>query len=156
MTERRQPLPLDPMTVEPRLGSTYPGDLRKINEGREKRALGDAVGLDGFGVNLVTMPPGCWSAQRHWHSHEDEFVYIVSGRLTLVTEAGEQELTAGMVAGFPAGVEDGHCLINNSDEVATYLEVGGRLPDQDSVVYPDVDLAVGPGRVFTDKAGKPV
>ena len=146
---------LDPNSVEPRIGSSYPAPFRASTERREKRALGDGLGLSQFGVNLVTLPPGTASALRHWHSHEDELVYILSGSLTLVTEAGEQVLGPGMAAGFPAGVADGHCLVNKSEAVASYLEVGTRVPEQDRVVYPDHDLAVAPGRVFTNKAGEP-
>ncbi len=106
---------VDPATLPPRRGSGYPEPFQTAVEGRIKRALGDAFGLTQFGINLVEMPPGCWSSQRHWHSHEDEFVYVVSGELVLVTDAGEQPMRKGMVAGFPAGRADGHHLINRSD-----------------------------------------
>ncbi len=106
---------------------------------RAKRALGDAFGLSRYGVNLVDLSPGTWSSQRHWHTHEDEFIYVISGHLTLITDVGEQILTAGMVAGFPAGDSDGHHLINKSDETASYLEIGDRNT-QDEAFYPDIDL----------------
>lgn len=154
MSDRKQPPAIDAMTVEPHSGSSYPEGFRETTEARVKRRLGDALGLTGFGINLVTMAPGCWSAQRHWHSLEDEFVYVLSGRLTLVTESGEQELGPGMIAGFPAGVADGHCLINKSDQPATYLEVGDRI-EADAVAYPDIDLAIPAGGGFTNKAGEP-
>ena len=155
MTSDRQGPVLDPLSLEPRLGSSYPEPFKASTAERIKRRLGDVLGLRSFGVNLVHLPPGSASALRHWHSHEDEFVYVLSGRITLVTEAGEQVLGPGMVAGFPAGVADGHCLVNRSPETASYLEVGERRPEEDSVVYPDVDLAVAPGRIFTTKAGEP-
>ena len=120
-------------------GTSYPEDFAGPVQNRNKRAMGDHFGLTHYGVNLVELEPGTWSAQRHWHTHEDEFVYVVSGELTLVTDAGEQVLTPGMVAGFPAGVADGHHLINRGDARASYLEIGDRRPD-DEVFYPDIDL----------------
>ncbi len=148
---------LDPLSVPARKGSVYRHPYREQLAGREKRALGDALGLTNFGVNLVALAPGDWSSPRHWHSHEDEFVYVLDGELTLVTDAGEQRLTAGMVAGFPAGVENGHHLVNRSDSPAQYLEIGNRSHD-DVAQYPDIDLVGrnGPGgRRFTNRKGEP-
>lgn len=133
------PAALDPATLPARTGSSYPASFRAAVAGREKRALGDALGLKGFGVNLVRLPPGCWSSQRHWHTLEDELVYLLEGELVLVTDAGEQILTAGMVAGFPGGRPDGHHMINRSSRDALYLEVGDRLAE-DEADYPDIDL----------------
>ncbi len=133
------PAALDPATLPPRTGSSYPEPFRDVVGAREKRALGDAFGLEGFGVNLVRLPPGCWSSQRHWHTLEDELVYLLEGELVLVTDAGEQVLMPGMVAGFPAGKPDGHHLQNRSGRDALYLEVGGRIAT-DEADYPDIDL----------------
>jgi uncharacterized cupin superfamily protein len=109
---------------------------------RFKRRLGDAVGLTRIGINQTTLPPGKESSMRHWHTHEDEFVYVLEGEVVLRTEAGEQLLQAGMCAGFPAGVADGHQLINRSGKPATYLEVSNRdSADSASYTDPDVDLA---------------
>jgi len=130
---------IDPREIEPRTGTGYPEPYRENVVARSKRALGDAFGLSRYGVNLVELSPGTWSAQRHWHTQEDEFIFVVSGELTLITDAGAQLLTPGMVAGFPAGESDGHHLVNRSDESATYLEIGDRNP-QDEVYYPDIDL----------------
>jgi uncharacterized cupin superfamily protein len=144
--------------VKPRTGSSYPDPFRKPVESRSKRALGDLFGLTNYGVNLVELPPGAWSSQRHWHTHEDEFVYVLSGELTLVTDNGEQRLTAGMAAGFPAGEANGHHLVNNGHSAAFYLEIGNRSRE-DAVYYPDIDLQVirnGDGKhVFTHRDGKP-
>ncbi len=148
---------LDPTSLEPRLGSSYPAPYRDACGAREKRALGDPLGLTQYGVNLVRLPPGALSSQRHWHTKEDEFVYILDGELTLITDAGEQVLTAGMAAGFPAGKADGHHLVNNSEAWATYLEVGSRR-DDDEVDYPDIDLSLvirEGALVFTHKNGEP-
>jgi uncharacterized cupin superfamily protein len=134
-----QPTSLDPTTLAPRSGSGYPEPYRAAVARREKRALGDAVGLSHFGVNLVRLPPGAASSQRHWHTAEDEFVYILEGEVELVTDAGAQRLTAGMVAGFPAGRPDGHQLVNRSARDAVYLEVGDRQAG-DEIDYPDIDL----------------
>lgn len=148
---------LAPLTVEPASGAPHPPPFTEA-AGRIKRALGDAVGLSQFGVNLVELPPGCWSSQRHWHTREDEFVYVLAGEITLVTDAGEQRLEAGMAAGFPAGKADGHHLINRTDRAATYLEVGSRRPDVDEVIYADIDLTLrirdGVAR-FETKGGEP-
>jgi uncharacterized cupin superfamily protein len=144
--------------VKPRTGSSYPEPFGKQVELRSKRALGDLFGLTSYGVNLVELLPGTWSSQRHWHTHEDEFIYVLSGELILVTDGGEQLLTAGMVAGFPAGESNGHHLINNGQAVASYLEIGNRHRD-DEVYYPDVDLQLtrdrDGGHVFTHRDGKP-
>ncbi|MCH8001834.1 MAG: cupin domain-containing protein [Proteobacteria bacterium] len=157
MAEKPGAPALDPEEVAVRQGSSYPEAFREPCRTRIKRALGDALGLNTFGVNLVTLPPGAWSAQRHWHSHEDEFVYLLDGALTLITDGGEQVLTAGQAAGFPAGKADGHHLVNKGTVPATYLEIGDRRRD-DAVTYPDIDLHLDPapeGRVFTNKKGEP-
>ena len=155
MAGRLKPPALDPAAVSAATGSAYPEPFRSRVATRRKQRLGDALGLKNFGVNLTTIPPGAQSALRHWHSREDEFIYIVSGELTLVTDGGEQRLTAGLCAGFPAGRSDGHCLVNRTDRDAVYLEVGDRKSDDD-VTYPDDDLAARAtpqGRRFTRKDG---
>lgn len=154
MSDKRLPV-LDPGTVEGITGSNYPERFKSPVAGRSKKKLGDALGLKNFGVNLTTLKPGVWSALRHWHTHQDEFIYIVSGELVLVTNEGEQVLTPGMVAGFPAGKADGHHLINRGNIDAVYLEVGDRTAG-DAVDYPDDDLAARAspvGRRFTHKDG---
>ena len=132
---------LNPSTLEPCTGSGYPEPFRAAVAGREKRRLGDALGLKNFGVNFTRLPPGSASSQRHWHSRQDEFVFIVEGEVVLVTDAGEQVLVAGMVAGFPANSSDGHQLINRSEKDAVYLEVGDRS-EGDTCDYPDIDMLV--------------
>lgn len=146
---------LDPKTVEAVSKTTYPEPYRKYVAGRTKRRLGDALGLADFGVNLTELPPGAWSALRHAHAREEEFVYILDGTVALVTDAGEQALGPGMVAGFPKGKSDAHHLINRSDKPARYLEIGTRK-EEDAVVYPEADLAVQPGRKFVRKDGSPI
>jgi uncharacterized cupin superfamily protein len=141
-----------------RCDSGYPEPFRSRVLPREKRALGDAFGLNSFGVNLTTLAPGSESSMRHWHSHEDELIYVLEGELVLVTDAGEEPLTPGMVVGFSAGVENGHQLLNRSDRPAVYLEIGGR-DQRDVARYPDVDLhceADADGRYrFSRKDGTP-
>jgi uncharacterized cupin superfamily protein len=132
---------LDPDTVPPRTTSTYPKIFRERVLPRDKRALGDALGLTRFGANLTTLFPGKESSMRHHHSHEDELVFILEGEVVLRTDEGEQVLTAGMCAGFPAGSKNGHQLLNRSERPARYLEIGGRDPD-DTATYSDVDLTV--------------
>ena len=156
MTRRLTPA-FKAMDAPARTGSGYPEPFRAQVAGREKRALGEAAGLANFGVNLVRLPPGSPSSMRHWHSREDEFVYVLEGEVVLQTDAGEQVLSAGMCAGFPAGVPDGHRLINKSKAVAVYLEVGDRDMG-DAVEYPDIDMrgrAKRAGFAFTRKDGTP-
>jgi uncharacterized cupin superfamily protein len=131
----------DAMTIEPVRGSDYPDPFKAAVAARERRRLGDAFCLGNFGVNLLRIPPGCASSQRHWHKKQDEFVYVVSGELVLITDAGEQPLTAGMAAGFPAGRPDGHQLVNRSERDALVIEVGDRTPG-DEVDYSDIDMMV--------------
>ncbi len=149
---------INPQEIEPRTGTGYPEHYQENVVARRKRVLGDAFGLTRYGVNLVELSPGTWSSQRHWHTHEDEFVFVVSGELTLITDAGEQKLGPGMVAGFPGGDSDGHHLVNNSGEPVSYLEIGDRNP-QDEVFYPDIDLLYGPNsegeHEFTNRDGVP-
>jgi uncharacterized cupin superfamily protein len=112
---------------------------------RENRRLAVVAGLTQFGVNLTRLPPGAWSSQRHWHSKEDEFVYLVEGEAVLVTDAGEEILRAGDCAGFKAGVRNGHCLQNRSDRDVVFLAIGSR-EDEDWCVYSDIDMQLLPGR----------
>src|SRR5882757_297111 len=143
MADRKPPhLPaIDPMTIEPRIGSDYPAPFDRPVAKRERRRLGEALGLTNFGVNLMRLPPGFASSQRHWHSRQDELVYVVEGEVVLVTDGGEQLLTAGKAAGFPAGRADGHQLVNRSSRDALLLEVGDRTP-ADEVDYSDIDMVV--------------
>jgi uncharacterized cupin superfamily protein len=147
----------EPAKVEGRRGSGYPEEFAHGIEGRIKRALTDAQGLTQFCDNLTTLEPGAMSSHRHWHVKEDECVYILEGELVLVTDEGERVLRPGMAAGFPAGVANGHHLVNRSAAPATYLEIGTRSKDEDAT-YSDVDMRAkkrdGTFRFFT-KAGEP-
>ncbi|MCZ2439568.1 MAG: cupin domain-containing protein [Burkholderiales bacterium] len=119
--------------------SNYPEPFASRMAGRVKRQLGDLFGLSNFGVNLTQLPPGSVSALRHAHSKQDEFIYVLEGTPTLITDTGSTQLAPGMCAGFKAGAGNAHHLINHTDTVVTYLEVGDRTPG-DSVLYPDDDL----------------
>ena len=148
---------LDPQTVKPRSGTSYPARYAGDVAGREKRVLGDTFGLTQFGVNLTTLAPGSLSAQRHWHEREDEFVLVVEGELTLIDDAGEHVLKTGMCAGFKAGVPNGHCLVNKSQAPATYVEIGTRSSEE-VAHYPDIDMLAtkADGKfVMTKKDGTP-
>lgn len=149
---------LDPALIEPKVGSGYPAPFNVSTAGRAKKMLTTVLGLTQFGVNITELDPDSATALRHWHSHEDEFVYVLEGEVTLVTDSGAQTLTRGMCAGFPAAVEDGHCIENRSGKPATILEVGSR-DDRDEGNYPDVDLHCKPNRYkapqFTRKDGTP-
>lgn len=112
--------------------SNYPASLAARFSGREKRPLGDAFGLTNFGVNLTRLAPGAASSLRHAHSRQDELVYVLEGRPTLVTDAGRAALAPGMCAGFKAGTGDAHCLVNETDEHVVFLEVGDRTPGDEA------------------------
>jgi uncharacterized cupin superfamily protein len=141
---RLAPPALDPADVPDKRGSMYPEPFRSRMGDRAKRRLGEALGLTRFGVNLVTLGPGGQSALRHWHTLEDEFVYVLEGEVVLVTNGGEQTLTAGMCAGYPAGKRDAHHFVNRSSSPVRYLEIGNRV-EGDNAFYPDDDLMWGFG-----------
>jgi uncharacterized cupin superfamily protein len=136
-------------------GVGYPPPFSEATADRIRQRLGNAGGIRDFGINLTHLPPGNWSSQRHWHSHEDEFVYILEGELTLVEDGGETILHAGDCAAFPKNSGNGHHLINNSETVAVYLEIGSRHPS-DLTTCSDVDMmsANADGR-FVHKDGTP-
>lgn len=136
---------IDIETAPRRDGTAYPPPYNAPCRERRRSKLGDAAGLTQFGVNLQRLPPGQWTSQRHWHSAEDEFVWILEGEVVLVTDAGEEVLRAGDCAGFKSGVVDGHHLQNRSDQIVLLLEVGSRRPDEDAVAYPDIDLKIDAG-----------
>jgi uncharacterized cupin superfamily protein len=137
--------------------TSYPEPFRQAVAGRIRKRLGDAIGLDQFGVNLTTLKPGAASAQRHWHAAEDELVYVLAGELVLCEEGGETVLRVGDAAGFKAGIANGHCLINRSGEAAVYLEIGTRSISE-QVEYPEIDLRLERderGVRFLHRSGEP-
>src|SRR5215216_4932465 len=146
---------IDLAAVPEHKGAGYPKPFDAPCASRTRRRLGDARGLQDFGVNLMTLPPGGWSSQRHWHSDEDEFVYVLEGELTLVEDDGKTPLTAGECAAFPKGTGNGHHLKNQSSAMAVYLEVGSRQPD-DLTTCSDIDMksSNADGR-FVHKDGSP-
>lgn len=146
---------LDVTSIPEQRGSGYPQPFDQQVGQRIRQRLGDAGGLTQFGVNLLQLLPGAWSGQRHWHSAEDEFVYVVSGELVLITGQGEQPMRAGDCAAFPANAPDGHQLVNRSDTVALCLEVGSRIA-ADRVDYPDIDMLFDPDiDGYTHRDGSP-
>ena len=144
---------IDLNAAKVRTGTSYPAPFDAPCLERTRRQLGDAAGLTDFGVNLLRLPPGTWSSQRHWHTVEDEFVYVLEGELTLVTDAGEEILRVGDCAGFKAGVCDGHHLQNRTDKDAVAIEIGSRKAE-DEGEYSDIDMRFGPDGFF-HKDGKP-
>jgi uncharacterized cupin superfamily protein len=143
------------ITVDAR--TNYPAPFDRAVVGRERKRLGNAAGLDQFGVNLTTLKPGAASALRHWHEKEDEFVYVLHGELVLIADDGETVLKPGDAAGFKANDRNGHHLINKTDRDAVYLEIGTRARHE-RVDYPDVDLMVvrdEAGMRYTHKNGEP-
>jgi uncharacterized cupin superfamily protein len=158
MPNDRKPVAVVAAEVAPRTKpSNYPEPYASKMAGRVKRQLGDVFGLTNFGINLTRMVPGSISALRHSHSRQDEFIYILEGTPTLVTESGETELRPGMCAGFKAGEGGGHQLANRSDGVVVYLEVGDRTTG-DHAFYPDDDIEAyleGGAWRFRHKNGEP-
>ncbi|HEV2443925.1 MAG TPA: cupin domain-containing protein [Steroidobacteraceae bacterium] len=147
---------IDLSAIKATLGSGYPAPYDEPCRQRKRLRLGDVAGLTQFGVNLLRLPPGVWSSQRHWHTVEDEFVYIVEGEVVLISDAGEEVLRAGDCAGFKAGEPNGHHLLNRTDTDAVLLEIGSRNPESDGVDYPDIDLTIRAGaRTFLHKDGTP-
>jgi uncharacterized cupin superfamily protein len=146
---------IDVTAVPKRQGAGYPPPFDAPCTGRERQRLGNAGGLTDFGVNLMHLPPGNWSSQRHWHSHEDEFVYVLEGEVALIEDGGETVLRAGDCAAFPKGSGNGHHMINRSNAMAVYLEVGARSP-ADLTTCSDIDMmsANADGR-FVHKDGTP-
>src|SRR5262249_1040184 len=126
-------------------GTGYPAPFDEPCRERRRWKLGDAAGLTQFGVNLLRLPPGGWTSQRHWHTAEDEFVYVLEGEGVLVTDEGDQVLKPGDCAGFRAGDANGHHIQNRSDRELVMLEIGSRRPAEDGCDYPDIDMALESG-----------
>jgi len=149
----------EPNVVSESNFTSYPALHRAANQMRYNRRLGDHAGLRNFGVNLTRIIPGGQSSFRHAHSRQDEFVYVLEGEVVLETNDGEQLLTAGMCAGFPAGSGDAHRFINRTGNDVRLLVIGDRTSG-DEITYPDVDMRAvlepGGGYKFTTKAGEPL
>ena len=135
-------IPLTEVAVETECNYPSPFDRPCLDQSTQR--LARHAGLTQFGVNLTVIQPGAWSSQRHWHSREDELVWVLEGELTLVTDGGEEVLRAGDCAAFRGGDPDGHHLVNQSGLPAKVLEIGNSDP-QDRCVYSDIDMVAGPG-----------
>ena len=153
MPSTKPALHVDELPV--RTGSGYPPPHDLPCRPRRRRRLGDAFGLGQFGVNLLELPPGAWSSQRHWHERQDEFVYVLEGEVTLVTNAGDTVLTPGMVAGFRAGEPNGHHLTNRSQKLARVLEVGTRTAEE-TAHYPYIAMMYREGEGYLTADGRPL
>ncbi len=148
---------VDIAKVPVKSGSFYPAEFQAECHGREKQALGDAIGLTQFGVNIARIKPGAASALRHWHEQEDEFIYMLEGELVLAENGGEVVLKSGDAAGFKAGSGNAHRLINRGKRDAVYFEVGSRAKSE-RVHYPDVDLVMErdeKGRRYLHRSSEP-
>jgi uncharacterized cupin superfamily protein len=148
---------IDVAALPPVVGTLYPTPFDQTSRARERTKLGDVAGLTQFGVNLLKLPPGVWSGQRHWHTETDEFIYVLSGEVVLLTDDGEETLRAGEAAGFKAGDENGHSLQNHSDGDVLILEIGTRST-ADVGYYSDIDMvahADGKPGIYTHRDGTP-
>lgn len=153
----KKPVAVRAASVASKSGSGYPEPFNTTVGGASWRPLGDQFDLTQFGINLEVFQPGDQSALRHWHSLSDEFVYVLAGEITLVTDQGESVLEPGMCVGFKAAVRNGHHFINRSSREAQLLVMGARIPG-DTAFYPDDDLAWFPtadGKVAAHKDGRP-
>lgn len=151
------PKKIDIASLQAIVGTLYPTPFDGPCRARERKKLGDAAGLTQFGVSLLALPAGAWSSQRHWHTESDEFIYVLEGEVTLVTDDGPEVLAAGDAAGFRAGDENGHCLQNHTQRPARVLEIGSRVTS-DAAHYPDIDLVAPPqGKpaMYTHRDGTP-
>ncbi|MEJ0099618.1 MAG: cupin domain-containing protein [Pseudomonadota bacterium] len=151
------PKRINPASLTPVIGTLYPSPFDLPCRARERSKLGDAAGLTQFGVNLLRLPPGAWSSQRHWHTLSDEFIHVLRGEVVLLTDEGEELLGSGDAAGFKAGDRNGHCLQNRSGSEVLVLEIGTRIAD-DAAFYPDVDMvapAGGKPSLYTHRDGTP-
>ncbi|NNC35900.1 MAG: cupin domain-containing protein [Acidimicrobiales bacterium] len=150
---------IDATQVNVKVGTGYPEKFDKPCAGRRVEQLSLAGGLTQFGAYRAILPPGCWASQRHMHSAEDEFVYILTGNPSLIDDDGETILAPGDSCAHPAGDGNAHHLINKTDSEVSYLIVGSRLPETDHCQYPDVDLDLSANgtdtRVFSHKDGTP-
>lgn len=144
---------IDLSTAPARLGTTYPPPHDAPCLNRKRLRLGLAAGLSQFGVNMLRLPKGQWSSQRHWHDRNDEFVMVLEGEVVLVTDAGEEVLRAGDCAGFKAGDPDGHHFQNRAEQDAVLLEVGSSFAD-DIAEYSDIDMRAMPDG-YVHKDGSP-
>lgn len=162
MSEKTIPIAIMAAEAPPRTRvSIYPQSIVDMLSsrlaGRHKRPLGDLFGLSNFGVNLTRLAPNAQSSLRHAHAKQDEFVYILQGCPTLLTDDGPTRLSPGMCAGFRAGSGNAHTLINETGEDVVYLEIGDRTAG-DEVTYPDDDLHAqfnDDQWVFSHKDGTP-
>lgn len=146
---------ISPKLLLPTIGTLYPPPFHTQCLARERTKLSDQADLTQFGVNLLRLPPNAWSSQRHWHTHEDEFIYVLSGEVVLSTNNNDEILVAGECAGFKAGDDNGHCLKNKSQSDALILEIGSRNPD-DEAYYSDIDMKTskdGTPSIYTKKDG---
>ena len=151
---------IDPKTAPSGSGTRYPSPYDEPCKARTFLKLGEAAGLTKIGVNLVTLPPGTWSSQRHWHAREDEFLFVIAGELVLITDEGETLMRKGDSAGFPAGNQDGHHLQNQSQADATFIVVSNR-DHEDYGEYSDIDMRFHPPRYppqgsYSRKDGSPI
>lgn len=145
---------LDLAALPRRRGSSYPTPHDERPRDRVVTALAKAGGLTEFGVNLLELPPGTWSSQRHWHTSDDEFVYVLAGEPTLVTDEGEEGLRPGDCVTFPRGEPNAHHLINGTDAMVVCLVVGTDH-DEDVCTYPDIDMRIGASNVYEHRDGRP-
>jgi len=146
---------IDLPAVQVESDCSYPPPFDAPCLGQDCQRLARHAGLTRIGVNLTVLAPGTWSSQRHWHSHEDEMVWVLEGELVLVTDAGETILRPGDCAAFKAGVADGHHLINRSGRPAKVLEIGHSDP-LDRCVYSDIDMVAEPGAAqYSHRDGTP-
>tara|TARA_Y100000814_G_C12138848_1_gene336751 strand:- start:101 stop:562 length:462 start_codon:yes stop_codon:yes gene_type:complete len=130
---------IDYAAIQTRYGSSYPGILKNICNGCERKSIGEYAGLTQFGCNLTRLRPGAATSLRHWHENEDELVIVLEGEVVLIDDFGETILHPGESAGFKASESNGHQLINRAKADAILFEIGTRM-DEETAHYSDEDL----------------
>jgi uncharacterized cupin superfamily protein len=144
---------IDLESIEPNNATGYPPPFDREVQGRWKRRLGPVGGLTDFGVSQVTLKPGAWSSQRHWHDGEDEFLVMLAGEAVLVEDDGRTVLRVGDCASWPKGIANGHHLINESNEDCSFIVVGGGTNTGGG--YSDIDLIFNADGSYAHKDGTP-
>jgi uncharacterized cupin superfamily protein len=144
---------IDLDSIEQANRTGYPPPFNEDVQGRGYRRLAPATGLTEFGVSHVTLKPGAWSSQRHWHNGEDEFLVMLEGEAVLVEDEGRSVLKPGDCVSWPKGSTNGHHLINESEADCVFVVVGSGAGGGGG--YSDIDMMFTPEGAYVHRDGTP-